>query len=257
MTEWRWRIILFWIEYWQYNNLIHKGILSLDRPMSFVRLRGWISLDVLLFRSIAMQSYRPAFSQQHFCMQYSTNSEVIDKEHLLQRRTQVPYSLLNNKCRWLGHLVKISSPRLDIILQWHRGNSVSIATNWTEDDAFGINTGETTIKHVISPSYIHILTYCCYDQGHSHVQYLYFVMTGCICCSRRLLRKLRRRAQCGQYWRFRWIISITAAQIDAIQPSGQLCRLGTPFLDWTLVLDSICLWMLLWRTIWFRPKLRQ
>ena len=83
--------------------------------------------------------------------------------------------------------MKISSPRLDIILQWHRGNSVSIATNWTEDDAFGINTGETTIKHVISPSYIHILTYCCYDQGHSHVQYLYFVMTGCICCFKHLL----------------------------------------------------------------------
>ena len=41
------------------------------------------------------------------------------------------------------------------IRQQHGGNSVGIATNWMDIEAFGINSVHSTIKHAI-PAFIHI-----------------------------------------------------------------------------------------------------
>ena len=50
-------------------------------------LRGWISLDVLLFHSSAIAIVYASILTAALLQQYSTQSEVIDEENLLQWRT--------------------------------------------------------------------------------------------------------------------------------------------------------------------------
>ena len=121
-------------------------------------------------------------------MQYSTQSEVIDKENLLQWRTWASYTYWIINAKGLGTWWRFLRRRLDITLQSHEVNSVGIATNWMENDVFGINTIDTTIKYAKLASPIHIWTCCCYVQGYSLVWFLSFVTTGCIYFSRHLPR---------------------------------------------------------------------
>ena len=111
MSEWRWRIILhiFWSEYYQYNNLSHDIVLSLDNLM---RVCCATRLD-LSRRSSASFYCNSIVEASILTAALTHNFEVIDKEHLWHSGNEHHGAYWTIRTNDLGTWWRCLRPRLD------------------------------------------------------------------------------------------------------------------------------------------------